>query len=341
MRKTLSDFSIENKKILIRCDFNVAVKNNKIIETFKIDKALPTIRYLLKNKAAKIIIITHLGKPKGKIVEDLKVDLIVRYLEKKLEIKIEKITDFKKINKSKSRFIVLENIRFYPEEENNCLDFAKKLVQGNDLFINEAFGVCHRKHSSIVGIPQLINSCAGFLLEKETKIIDNFLKQAEKPVISIVGGAKVKTKAPLINALSEISDFVIISGLIKNEATINNLLFNNEKKIIAPKQNWLAKDIDQETINLFQKKIKIAKTIFWNGPFGMIEKKEYSKGTYEIAKVIIKSKALSIVGGGETISFINNNNLSNKFNHISTGGGALLEYIINKTLPGIEALENN
>jgi len=341
--KTLLDFQIKDKNILIRCDFNVLFEDGKIREAFKIDKALPTIERLLKKKAEKIIIITHLGKPRGKTIEHLKIDQVQSYLEQKLAKKITKIEvegNLKeKVEKAKNKIIILENIRFYRGEIVNNYAFAQNLAQLGDLFVNEAFSVCHREHSSVVGIPKFIDSCAGFLLEQEIKIIDKFLKKAEKPIISIVGGAKVKTKAPLINALLKISDFVIISGLIKNAAIANKILFQNREKVIAPQQNLLAKDIDSETIKLFQEKIGIAKTIFWNGPFGLIEKEQYSKGTFEIAEAIIQSKALSIVGGGETISFINEHALGDKFSHISTGGGALLEYIINKTLPGIEALK--
>jgi len=354
MIKSLIDFPIKEKKVLIRCDFNLLIDGNRnILETFKIDQTIPTIRYLLQNNAAKIILLTHLGDPGGKVVENLRIDPIQRYLETSLQTslqtqaslqtKIEKVEidkDFEeKIKKTKSRIIFLENIRFYHEEEENDLIFAKRLAQTSDLFVNEAFGVCHRRHSSIVGIPQFINSCAGFLLQREVKTIDKFLKSAEKPVISIIGGSKIKTKVPLINALAKISNFVIISGLIKNEAVVQKIKFENKEKIIAPKKNWLDKDINKEAINLFQEKIKTAKTIFWNGPFGRIEEKKYSYGTYKIAEAIIESKALSIVGGGETVSFINKNNLNDKFSHISTGGGALLEYIINQTLPGIEVLQ--
>jgi len=342
--KTLLDFQIKNKNVLIRCDFNVSIKEGIIRETFKIDKAIPTIEHLLQKGAAKIIIITHLGKPKGRVVEELRVNKIQEYLTKKLDKKIDKVeidkNFVKKIQNTKSQIVLLENIRFYKDEIENSPSFAAKLAQTSDLFINEAFAVCHRKQSSVTGIPKFIDSCAGFLLEKEVKIIDRFLKKAEKPIVSIVGGAKVKTKAPLINALLEISDFVIVSGLIKNEAIVNNITFDNEAKIIAPKKNLLDKDIDKETIERFQKKIGIAKTIFWNGPFGLIEEEQYCKGTYAIAEAIIQSNALSIIGGGETIFFLNKIKLSSKFSHISTGGGALLEYIINKTLPGIEALKN-
>lgn len=344
MIKNLLDLSTKDKKIIMRCDFNVPIdKDGNISETFKIDQTIPTIKYLLQNNTKRIILITHLGRPDGRVVEELRVDNIQKYLEKILQEKITKIEIDErfeeKIAKSKSKIVLLENIRFYPEEELNDPNFAKKLAQTSDIFVNEAFSVCHRRDSSIIGIPQFIKlSCAGLLLKKEINTINRFFKKAQKPVISIIGGAKVETKTPLINVLSKISDFVIISGLIKNEAVVKKILFENEKKIIAPKKNWLDKDIDKEAIELFQEKIKTAKTIFWNGPFGMIEEEKYSYGTYRIAEAIIESKALSIVGGGETVSFINKNNLNDKFSHVSTGGGALLEYIINQTLPGIEVL---
>jgi len=235
--------------------------------------------------------------------------------------------------------LLLENLRFHKEEEEGDLDFAKELSKLGDIYINEAFSVCHRSHASIVGLPRYLPSGAGLLLEKEIEVLTNLMEGPEKPLLAIIGGKKVETKVKLIDKISEISDSVLIGGLIKKEIEEKKIKLKNPQKIISPVDNILTFDIGPKTIEHFKEKISKAKTIFWNGPLGMTEEEEFTKGSKEIAKAIIESGAFSIVGGGETIEFINRIGLIDKFSYVSTGGGAMLAFLAGEKLPGIAALE--
>jgi len=209
-----------------------------------------------------------------------------------------------------------------------------------DIYINDAFGACHRAHASIVGLPKHLPSGAGLLLEKEITVLTNLMDHPEKPLIAVIGGKKVEDKTKLIGKISEVADFVLISGLINKEIRENNIKIRNPEKIVVPcDEIGEGRDIGQETVALFKQKISSAKTVFWNGPLGQVEKKEFSKGTEEIAKAIASSQAFSVAGGGETVEFINKLGLISKFSHISTGGGAMLEFLSGKELPGIKALK--
>jgi len=357
MIKTIKNFEFKKKKVLVRCDFNVPLSveqgnmgdetsphlytspifrlarvgdealvsssrfaslcSARVLDDFRIKQAIPTINYLIKNKAV-VILISHFGRPNG---NELKFSLkpIAQKLEGLLKKKVNFINDClgqkveKKIAKLKpGEIILLENLRFYKEEEGNDLNFAKKLANLADFYVNDAFSACHRAHASIVGIPKFLPSVMGFLLEKEVKTLTNLIKSPERPLIVIIGGAKIETKSKIIEKTLSVVDFILVSGLIQKEII--------EKRIS------------------FKEKIMLAKTIFWNGPLGQIEKKEFSKGTEEIIKAIIKSKTFSIAGGGETVKFINQLGLIKKFNHISTGGGAMLEFLAGEELPGITVL---
>lgn len=325
--KTLKDFNVKAKRVLVRCDFNVPLDDSgNIADDFRIRQSLPTIEYLQKN-GAKIILMSHLD-PKSTGVADKKynLDKIGERLEKLLKIKLgEKIK-------------LLENLRFHKEEAEGNLDFAKKLAELGDIYINDAFSVCHRSHASIVGVPKFLPSGAGLLLEKEIENLDRVLQNPEKPMVAIVGGTKVETKSKFINKISEVANSVIVSGLIKKEIIEKNIEFNFPEKIIGPTDSLDALDIDEKTKKIFEEKILQAKTVLWNGPFGKFEDKKYAKGTLAIAKAIIKSKAFSVVGGGETVEFIEKQGLLNKFSWVSTGGGAMIAYLSGEELPGLVAL---
>lgn len=355
--KHLQGFRVSKKQILVRNDFNVPLSSKgTILDDFRIRQGLFTIRYLIKEKA-KTILISHLGRPQGNVkrkAKNVKQKYSLRVVAKRLERLLDKKVKFlpdclgkeveKEIKKMKTgEVILLENLRFYKEERENNEGFAKELSKLADIFINDAFAVCHRTHASIVGIPKFLPSGAGFLLEKEVKTLEKLLKSPQKPFIAIIGGKKVESKIKLINKISKITDFVLIGGLISEELKNKKVILKYPQKVIKPK-NFTKRDgeivdIGIETINLFKEKILEAKTIFWAGPLGKIEKKEFSKGSYEIARAIIKSKALSVIGGGETIEFINKIGLIKKFDHISTGGGAMLSFLSGEKLPGIEALK--
>lgn len=352
--KTLKDFSVAGKRILVRCDFNIPIDGDgNILDDFRIRETLPTIRYLIENKA-KIILMSHLGEPDGKAVDVLKLDKVQEKLSELLGFAVKKAEDCigakakEMVDNLKSgEVLLLENLRFYKGETENDSEFAKELSKLADIYINDAFSVCHRAHASIVGVPKYLPAFPGFLLEKEifnlNKVLGKSLpdgRQAEKPMIAIIGGKKVETKTKVINKISKSADFVIISGLIKKEAIEKKIEFDFPEKIVGPQDSLDALDIDEKSIELFSQKIKNAKTVLWNGPFGKTEDKMYMKGTLEIAKAIIESKAYSVVGGGETIEFLTREGLLSEFSHICTGGGAMLSYLSGDKLPGLEALGN-
>jgi phosphoglycerate kinase len=348
--KTLKDFSVTNKRILVRCDFNVPLdEKGNILDDFRIKKTIPTIKYLIENRA-KIILMSHLGEPGGKIVPELKMDKVAEKLAEYLGFPIGKEDDCigpeveMQTNKlADGRVLLLENLRFHKEETqpvNGYPDpeFAKKLSFLGDIYVNDAFGVCHRDQASVTGVPKLLQSCAGLLLEKEIESMDKVMKSPDKPMVAIVGGTKVETKSKFINSISGVSDFVIISGLIAKEVTEKNIRFDFPEKIVVPSGQLDALDIDDNSIKIFQEKIMTAKTILWNGPFGKFEDKKYAVGTLAIANAIINSGAYSVIGGGETVEFIGKQGMIDKFSHVSTGGGAMLSYLSGDILPGIEAL---
>jgi phosphoglycerate kinase len=342
--KFLKDFNFKGKRVLVRCDFNVPLsENGEILDDFRIKETIPTIEYLIK-KEAKVILMSHLGKPKGKFVENLKLDKIQERLSKYLNRPIAKAKDCigKEIeNKTKKmaegEILLLENLRFHKEEEENDENFAQKLAKLGDIFINDAFACCHRAHASIVGITKYLPSGAGLLLEKEIKFLEKITKNPKKPLVSIFGGDDPDFKA--IEEISKNSDFVLIGGLVEKMIREKNIKFKFPEKIIKPVDDVEGKDIGPKTIEIFKEKILKAKTIFWSGPLGKIEEERFQKGTKEIAKAIIESGAFSVVGGGETIEFINKLSWADKFGHLSTGGSALLSYLAGEKLPGIEALK--
>ncbi len=343
--KTLKNISVTNKRVLVRCDFNVPTdKKGNILDDFRIKQTLPTIKYLIEERA-KIILMSHLGEPEGKIVPELKLDKVTERLSDFLGFSVAKADDCvgpeieSDVNSlDVGRVLMLENLRFHEEETDNNLDFAKKLSYLGDVYVNDAFGVCHRNNASTTGVPQFLPKCAGLLLEKEIESLDKIIKNPEKPMVAIIGGKKVETKAKFINNISDIADFIIISGLIAKEVAEKKIQFEHPEKIIGSLGQLDALDINDESIKLFQEKIMQAKTVLWNGPFGKFENEKYAKGTLAIAKAIVESGAFSVVGGGETVEFLNKRGMIDKFTHVSTGGGAMISYLSGDKLPGLEAL---
>jgi len=344
--KTLPDFNFKNKRVLVRCDFNVPLSGQgEILDDFRIKQTIPTIEYLIK-KEAKVILMSHLGRPEGKVVEGLRLTPIQEKLMEYLDLSVTKAPDCvgKEVEEwvremEPGEILLLENLRFHQEEEEGEENFTKNLAKLGDIFINEAFSVCHRSQASVVGITKYLPSGAGFLLEKEIEILSQIIKNPERPLIVIIGGSKVKDKAKVIGKFLEIGDWILVGNLVVKEIREKEMTMKNLEKIIFPVLNGQILDLDKKTIENFKEKIKMAKTIFWAGPLGKIEEKKYQKGTREIARAIIKSRAFSVVGGGDTIEFLNKAKVIEKFNHISTGGSALLEFLAEEKLPGIEALE--
>ena len=389
--KTLEDFEFQNKRVLLRCDFNVPLSEKReILDDCRIRKTLPTIEYL-KQKQAKIILISHLGDSEKGKEKKYSLKPIASRLEELLNQKINFIPDClgrnveKKIEKMKAaEVILLENLRFYPEEKENEPNFVRKLAQLGDIFVQDGFGVCHRSHASVVGIPRILPAACGFLLAEEIAILSQVLENPDRPLIVIIGGVKISTKIELVRQFLERADHLLLGGKIANTLLkvkglyIKETWEEEEEKLLKvlerinltnPKlhlpvdgiialssleERYLRQgavgtlrkeeeifDIGPETIETFKKIIESAKMIVWNGPLGYFEKPPFDKGTTEIAKAIVESDAFSIAGGGETIEFINKNGLTEKFNHISTGGGAMLDFLSGQLLPGIEVLEEN
>ena len=347
MIKTLKDFSLTDKRILVRCDFNVPTNGKgDILDDFKIRQTIPTIKYLIEEKA-KIILMSHLD-PESTGIVDKKYTLekVAEKLSQYLENPILKADDCigpeiegQSNALEPGQVMLLENLRFYKEETEGDTDFAKKLSYLGDIYVNDAFSVCHRNHASITGVPQILPYCAGNLLNKEINALDKIMKTPEKPMVVLIGGKKVETKAKFINKISEVADFVIISGLIAKEVNEKNIQFANPEKIIIPLGDLAGLDINTETQKLFVEKIMQAKTVLWNGPFGKFEEKEYAKGTLAMVDAIIKSGAFSVAGGGETVEFIEKQGMMEKFNHVSTGGGAMISYLSGEEMPGLKTLE--
>ena len=267
--RTLGDFNLKGKRVLVRCDFNVPLgEKGEILDDFKIKAAIPTIEYLIE-KGAKVILMSHLGRPEGKVVESLRLTPIQDKLMEYLDLSITKANDC--VGKEMEDWIrqmkpgeilLLENIQFHPGETKNDTNFAKTLASYADIFIMEAFGQAHRDYASITGIPRYLPSGAGFLLEKEIKVLSNLIKNPDKPLIAIIGGAKVETKTKLIDKISQIADFVLIGGLIARELREKNLKLKYPQKIIKPIDSVDTFDIGPKTITLFREKIDQAKTIF-------------------------------------------------------------------------------
>ncbi len=386
--KFLKDFDFKNKRVLVRVDFNVPLGDDKKVdnkEDWRIKTVLPTINYLL-DQDAKIILLSHLGRPNGKIVENLRLDPIAKRLKELLNKEIIKLDDCigedikeRVSNIESGEIILLENLRFHKEEENNDSDFAKKLASYGEIYINDAFSVSHRAHASLVGIPNYLLSCAGLLLEKEIKTLSNVLDKAERPLVVVVGGAKISTKIKFIEEFLTKADNLLLGGALANtviaakgfaigrsvveggmikeieKMELTNIKLNlpidavasvdssgNASSRIVPigktNENEMVLDIGPDTVLLYNKIISQAKTVIWNGPMGLIETDKFIHGSKEIAKSIAKSDTFSIVGGGDSIFLLEKMNLSDKIDHISTGGGAMLKFLIGDKLPAIEIL---
>jgi len=389
-----NDIPVNGKRVIVRLDLNVPINNSKIEDSTRIKIIEPFINKLIEDKA-KIILLSHLGRPKGKVVPELSLKPIFNYLEKKLNGKMyfyqEKI-DSKAVaasNKLKpGEVLLIENIRFFKEEESDEEDFAKNLGKLGDLFVNEAFSCSHRKQASIHKITKFIDSYGGPILEKEIQSIDLIIKNKKKPVTCIIGGSKVSTKINILSSLLENADNLVIVGAMANNflkfkgvnvgasliekgsentvKNINTLAEKNKCKLIIPVDcntssnvngdpvykslkdmgsEDMILDIGKNTMDLINKTIDSSNTVFWNGPAGYYENKNFSTGSLSIAKKIAentKSKSLiSIVGGGDTVAAIKNTGLENVFTHLSTAGGAFLECLEGKELPGIKVLTKN
>lgn len=386
--KTLKDLDLNYKRVQVRCDFNVPLnKQGDIEDDFRIKQTIPTIETLIKSKA-RVILMSHLDSPKGKVVKSLKLAPIQEKLKKYLGIDVIKASDCigRKIERQTLKMkpgevLLLENLRFHKGEKENNPNFAKALSKLGDVYINDAFGASHRAHASIVGVPKYLPSAAGLLFEKEIKILSRVLENPWRPLVVIIGGVKISSKIKVVERFLKEADHLLVGGKIANTILIvkgicvgrpwpPEEIVKEIKKInltstklhlpldavaspdktgkvyireSAPgrvRKDELLLDVGPETIKMFSKIIKAAKMIVWSGPLGFFEEPLFEKGTKVIAQEIARNhQAFKIVGGGDTIFALSKLGLREKFDHVSTGGGAMLEFLSGEELPGLKALE--
>lgn len=347
--KNLREADLPGKRVLMRCDFNVPLsKNGDVLDDFRIRSSLPTIEYIL-GKKGKLVLMTHLGDPDGKPTKSLSVRRVQERLAELLDVQVAMAADCvgKEVEESVRRMkpgeaLLLENVRFHKEEQENGKEFAKQLAVLGDIYANDAFSVCHRKHASVVGVPRLLPSYSGFSLEHELQGLERLLAHPSCPVVAIIGGKKIESKLPVIDTIAKTADAVLLGNVLANEAKKKKVKFKDPSKVFMP-EDGIPKgkefDIGPKTKALYLKILKKAKTIFWVGPLGKYEDVMYEEGSLAIAQAIIKSSAYSVAGGGNLLAFLGKHRLREKFSHISTGGSAMLEFLAGKKLPGLEALE--
>lgn len=345
--KNIEQGNFENARVLVRVDFNVEMNTiGEVSEHFRFDIVKKTVDYIAQFPGVKIALLTHLGRPEGK---DLKcsVSHIVSAVERALGRKVIFVSDC--VGKSvvtaldtisSDEILLLENVRFYAEEEANDNAFAKKLATPFSLFVNEAFSVCHRSHASVVGVPRFLSSYAGLRLMEEVERLDKVATSPEHPALAVIGGAKIETKLPLIQAFEKNFDAILVGGKIANEAIDQKIVFS--EKVLLPQDfnSSLRLDIGPNTIAFYIQMIKTAKTIVWNGPMGKFEEKPYNIGTDAILRAILDSGAYVVIGGGESLAVLEKSDVMNRIGFVSSGGGAMLEYLGGKVLPGLEALQS-
>jgi phosphoglycerate kinase len=309
-----------------------------ILDDIRIKNTIPTIEYLI-SKEAKVILMSHLDDPEGKVVESLRLAPIQDKLFEYLDLSILRAPDCigKKVEEmtkdlKAGEILLLENLRFHEGEKKNDEKFAKDLACLGDIFVNDAFGASHREHASIVGLPKYLPAYAGLLLEKEVATLKKVLEKPERPLIGVFGGVKMETKLPIIKKFLDVADYVLVGGKISEEVKFSN------PKLSVAKNKEHGFDINDESINKFKDVIKKAATIVWNGPLGYFEKPEYETGTKETAEAIAESSAFKVIGGGETLFAASKYNLRDKIDFLSTGGGAMLEFLAEEKLPGLDSI---
>lgn len=392
MKKTLMDVDVKGKKVLMRADFNVPLDDErKITDDSRIKAALPSMKYVLKG-GGKLILMSHLGRPKGEVKPEYSLSPVAERLSELLKKEVKKLDDCigspvraAVENMSNGDIILLENLRFHKEETKNDPQFAKELASLGDLFVNDAFGTCHRAHASTEGVTKYLPSVAGFLVEKEIQYFEKVTKDPDKPFALLLGGAKVADKIPVIENMLDKIEYLLIGGAmaytflksrlkgvgasrVEDEMmeTVDRIfslasskgvsIFLPEDHVVAMEikdgarrkvtkdehipDNWIGLDIGPKTIHRFQSILGESRTIVWNGPVGFFEMKAFSRGTRELVKFMSKLDATTVIGGGDTAAAVNQLKLGTKMSHMSTGGGASLEYLEGKELPGIAALND-
>jgi len=391
-KKTVRDIDVNHKRVLVRVDYNVPVDaDNRISDDSRIRASLPTVRYLLDHEA-KVILCSHFGRPKGKVVESMRLAPVAQRLSALINKPVLALNDCigPEVEEIVARMlegdiVLLENLRFHAEEEANDPKFAKSLAKLADIYVDDAFGASHRAHASVTGVAQYLPAVAGFLMEKELNFMGHLLENPTHPFVSVMGGAKVSDKLGVIqNILDKVDALLIGGGMVANflkaqgygvgaslveEDKLDYTLKMIKKaqtqgvrlllptdvmvcekievrascKVVAVRDvpaNWFIVDIGPDTIQKFTQEIRRGKTVFWNGPMGVFEIPAFSNGTRAIAKALGESKATTVVGGGSTAEAVEQMGLSEKMTHVSTGGGASLELLEGKELPGVAVLQS-
>ena len=388
--QTIRDYDFSGKRALVRVDFNVPLKDGEVTDDTRIRAALPTIKYILE-AGGSAVVMSHFGRPKGKKNPEFSMAPIAKVFASLLGVPVKLATDVigeEVTNEVKSlrsgEVLLLENVRFYAEEEKNDPEFAKKLSLFGDVYVNDAFGTAHRAHASTAGVAQYLPSYAGFLIEKEVKFMAPLLENPEKPFVAIIGGSKVSSKIGVLESLVNTCDTIVIGGgmaytflavqgyaigksLVEEEykETATSFLAKAKEKgveVILPVDhlcgaefkedtpaitvdskeipaNLIGMDIGPKTIKLVVAAVNNAKSVVWNGPMGVFEFDAFAQGTLTVAKALAACKGITVVGGGDSVAAINKFDLADKISHVSTGGGASLEFLEGKVLPGIKALE--
>ena len=388
-KKTIEDVSVKNKRVLVRCDFNVPLDDNReITDDLRIQAALPTIKYLLEHGAA-VILCSHLGRPKGKVVESLRLDPIARRLTELLGVSVKKTDTVvgedvttAVMGMQPGDVILLENTRFEAGDEKNDPELSRKLAALADLFVNDAFGAAHRAHASTAGVAAYIPAVSGFLMGREIDVLGTALNSPVRPLVVILGGAKISDKIGVIENLLTKADRILIGGGMANTffaakgyemgdslveqdavATAADLISRAGDRLMLPvdvmladafsaeattrialpdqvQPGWRILDIGPKTIGVFSDVIAKAGTVIWNGPMGVFELAPFAEGTFAIARALAASDAMSIVGGGDSAAAVQESGVADQIGHISTGGGASLEFLEGLELPGVAALQD-
>lgn len=342
--KKIQDFEVNEKKVLIRTDFNVEIKDADVKEKFKIAACKESIDYLMENGAGKIVLMSHLGRPEGKRNMQYSLgqirDDVERIIGRPVVFCEDCIGECVSEGMSKLKdgaVLLLENTRFHEGDEKNDPEFAKQLAENFDVFVNDAFSVCHRDQASVTGVTKFLPSCAGLWLQKEIQQLDKALHEPQHPATAIIGGAKIETKLPLIQRFEKIYDHVLVGGKVANEAIDQKIAFS--PKVVLPidfAENRF--DIGPETIRRFKEIIVASKIVIWNGPMGKFEEPPFDQGTRQILDIVVESDMYTLVGGGESVQVLEERNLMGSISFVSTGGGAMLEYLSGNVMPGIEVL---
>lgn len=391
-KKTIEDVNVRGKRVLVRVDFNVPrnKETGEITDDARMRAALPTLQYLIDN-GAKVIVMSHLGRPKGKVVEELRLTEVGKHLSELLGQPVRKMDDCigpeveaAVAEMKEGDVILLENVRFYPQEEKNDVHFSKELAKLGDIYVNDAFGTAHRAHGSTAGVGVFLPSVSGYLMKKELTALGNALMRPVKPFVAIIGGAKISDKIGVVSYLIGKADTIIIGGGMANTflaaqgydmkaSLVEPESIEEAKETLEQAKNagtdlllpvdvtiaaafdapetaksadidaiddgWMALDIGPKTIESFVAKIKDAKTIIWNGPMGVFEQDAFAVGTNALAKAVAESDAYSVVGGGDSVAAVKKSGMADRINHISTGGGASLEFMEGRVLPGLAIIE--